>query len=328
MTHDLRIRLIPGDSLDTWIRAFLDDLALANRSPGTTRFYRGNLQRFHWWCNEFGIPSDPEQISTADIRQFLIYVQNSNGRWGQPGNHMASKPSTPALLHVYYRSLRPFFNWLVDQEVIDRSPMDKVRAPRVRSDQPEPFDQRELRRLAKALNDAGDGELAMRDRAIVAVLLDVGLRASELGALQATDLNIATGDLLVRAGKGDKSRQLRIGARARRSVRRYWIHHRARHGEVGPLFLTMTGRALTQDSLKQMLARVGQRAGVHPVNPHRFRHTAAIMAIRAGMNLFHVQMMLGHTSLEMTKRYVKLAESDLSDAARDHSALDFMKLGI
>lgn len=328
MTSNLRIHLISGDSLETWVSAFLDDLALANRSPGTLRFYRGNLTRFHWWCRETGVPLDPASISTTDIRQFLVYVQSAPGRWGQPDVHMANKPSTPQLLHVYYRSLRPFFNWLVDQEVIERSPVSKIRAPKIQTEQPDPFTPRELRKLIRVLNEAGDGEYAVRDRAIVAVLLDIGLRASELGGLQVSDINIATGDVLVREGKGGKTRQLRIGARARRSVRRYWIQHRARHGEVGPLFLTSTGRGFSQNTLKQMLARVGAKAGVHPVNPHRFRHTACIAAIRAGANLFAVQSMMGHTSLSMTRKYAKFVESDMAETAAKHSALDYLKLNL
>jgi len=69
-------------------------------------------------------------------------------------------------------------------------------------------------------------------------------------------------------------------------------------------------------------------AGVEPCNPHRFRHTAAVTAIRAGMREFELQLMLGHTSLEMTRRYVKLVESDIVRAAREHSALDHLKLSL
>lgn len=329
MTSHHIVRLVSRDEMEPLIAAFIDECELAELSPRTIETYQRTLARYHWWCIRDGAPLEVADQSPATVRAFLRYLQSNTDRWDAAATHAPShQPVTARTLHAYHRVLSRYYNWLVDQEYIETSPMAKVRAPKFATDQPDPFDDAELARLAAALRAAGDDARAERNRAIVAVLLDIGLRASELCALQLHAYDMTTGDLVIVAGKGNKTRQLRLGARARRQVRRYWIRHRQGRGDSGPLFLATKGGALTRSGLWQLLAGVGSTAGVEPCNPHRFRHTAAVTAIRAGMREFELQLMLGHTSLEMTRRYVKLVESDIVRAAREHSALDHLKLSL
>lgn len=325
MTSDPLIRLIPFDHLESQIAAFVDDCRLANLSPRTVSYYEDNLRRFHWWCAEFDVPLDPELHSANTLREFLRYVQSSSARWGND-HSMSVRPVKASTHDTYYRVLRRFYNWLVEQEFIDKSPMEKIRRPKVREEQPDPFSDDELHRLADALKAAGDGMLADRDRAIIAVLLDSGIRVSELCGIQAEDINVATGDLYITYGKGNKPRQLRLGARARRATRRYVLRHRRQYGETGPFFLSVELEPLTRNAVRFLLLRLGKRAGVENIHPHRFRHTMAINAIRAGMPLFQLQAILGHTSLDMVKRYAKIADQDIIKASQDHSPLDHLKL--
>lgn len=151
------IRPAPDDDLGVWISAFLDDCRLANLSPKTLRFYETNLGRFRWWCEATGAPLRPEALTPATIRQFLRYVQEAEGRWGKPDHPMARKATKDSTQHAYFRCLRRWFNRLVEQEVIARSPMEKLCAPRVRQEQPDPFSQDELERLATALRGLAMG---------------------------------------------------------------------------------------------------------------------------------------------------------------------------
>lgn len=326
MMNDPLIRLVSTDELGAMIEAFLDDCALANLSPKTISYYRSFLFRYHWWIHEFNYPDIVDQHDTPVIRAFLRYVQTSEVRWGNPEHPQSSKPVSPNSLNHYFRILRRFYNWLVEQEYIDQSPVARVRAPRIVQDQTEPFDEDDLRRIVNVLNSGSYGMNKLRDQAIVATLLDVGLRVSELCAVKMEDTVLASGDITVVNGKGGKRRNVRLGARGRRTVRRYWLMDRGKYGETGPLFLTRDLHPISRNTVRLMLNRIGKRAGVAPINPHRFRHTMAINAIRAGMPLFQLQSILGHTSLEMVRRYAKIAEQDIAAAARDHSPLDHMKI--
>lgn len=322
------IRLVSSDDLEALIGAFLDDCELARLSPRTIRFYGSNLRRYHWWCVQTGASLDPTRHTPAHIRAFLRYVQTAEQRWDSRWNAMSNRGVSDRTHHAYHRTLSRFYNWLVEQEYLDVSPMARVRAPRVRQEQPDPFSDEELERLAAVLRAAGDGVLATRDRAIVAVLLDLGLRASELAGIEVPHLSMTTGDLYVAHGKGNKSRRLRLGPGARRHVRRYWLRWRRQAGEEGALFLSDAWEPLTGQGIHHITTTLGKRAGVHPCNPHRFRHTMAVNAIRAGMGLLELQQILGHTSLDMVRRYVKLAEGDIARATQKHSPFDHMRLGL
>lgn len=329
MNEHPQIRLISQDQLGLLIEAFIDDCELADLSPRTTEDYRATLGRFHWWVSESGRELDPESIRPIDIREFLRYAQSATNRWGS--SHVnANKPMSQAGLNGYYRVLRRFFNWLVEQEYLTRSPVDKVRAPRKPQQQVEPFTSADLEAISRTLRARDDGEIPARDRAIVATLLDVGLRASELASLTVGDVDMMAGSMIVREGKGRKTRTVQLGSSGRRALRRYWIRHRNMdHEHDGePLFMSRLDRPLTNWGIGQLCHRIGDAAGVADCHPHRFRHTFAINALRAGMGLLELQTLLGHSSLEMVRRYARIAETDIARAAREHSALDSLKLNL
>jgi site-specific recombinase XerD len=330
MNEHPQIRLVSQDQLGLLIEAFLDDCELADLSVRTVTEYRKTLERFAWWVSESGRETDPATIRPIDIREFLRYVQSSPNRWGS--DHVnANRPISPAGLDAYYRVLRRFFNWLTEQEYLQRSPMDKrVRRPRVVQQPVEPFTPVELTSLSNALRNQPDNEAAARDRAIAAVLLDVGLRASELVNLLVQDVDVMSGVIIVRHGKGRKTRTVQLGSSGRRAIRRYWIRFRSHEveDEKEPFFVSRTGRALTDSGLRQLMERLGERAGVPSCRPHRWRHTFSITALRAGMGLLELQTILGHADLSMVKRYARIAETDIAKAAKEHSALDHLRIGL
>lgn len=311
---------MPDDSLGLLVEAFIDDCEIANLSPATISFYRERLDRYRWWCEESGAPLDPARHDSHTIRQFLRYLQ-SDVRWD--GEHSSSvRKMTSGGIDTYYRTLRRFYNWCFEQDFITSSPMAKVQRPKQIREQPDPFTAAEIAALFRAVDERG-GVFQLRDRAIMAVLLDVGLRVSELCNLKMDDYNLQTGELLIEKGKGRKLRSVALGAQARRHMRQYWIRQR-RSATTRALFVGRSDKPITRNSVRMMLDKAGKAAGVSPTNPHRFRHTAAVNAVRAGMDAFSIQMMLGHETLEMTRRYIKLANTDMVEAAKNHSPLDYL----
>ena len=157
---------------------------------------------------------------------------------------------------------------------------------------------------------------ADRDRAVLMVLFDTGLRASELCSIRFGDLNLGANSLKV-TGKGPgregKERIVYIGAR---TSQRLWKYLAPRLGTIradDPVFLA--GRAkmpapMTLDLLGKLLKRIGERAAVRGVHPHRFRHTFAITYLRNGGDIFTLQALLGHSDLARVRRYARIAETD------------------
>lgn len=320
------IRLVPGDDLAILIDDFIGDCELGELSEQTITSYRNVLRRFHWWCIHDGAPLQPERHTAQHMRAFLRYLQQPE-RWG--GTRTASRrPLKASSRHTYQRILIIFYNWLVKQGFIEENPFKKLPRPKVSTGSPvSPFTSEEVERLLAEASRHEDPNLGLRNHAIVSLLLDTGLRNSDVRNLTLDDVEVSTGEVIVQRSKGGKGRSVYMGIACRRSVRRYALQVRYRNEDTPNqfFFLSVRERQLSYGGLRELLLRIGERAGVEGVHPHRFRHTFAVNAVRAGMPLFQLQLMLGHNSLEMVRYYVELARTDVADAARSHSPLDWMR---
>jgi site-specific recombinase XerD len=152
-------------------------------------------------------------------------------------------------------------------------------------------------------------------------MVDTGLRRAEVCALNWDDLDISSGLVRVVRGKGGKARSVVVGAITRRALLGY--RRSLTSTPASPVFQTQGGKRLTANGLRSLLLRLGQRAGVQ-VTPHALRRTFATMSLRAGMNLLHLQGLLGHSTIEMTRRYVQMLDDDLLEAHREHGPIDFL----
>lgn len=263
-----------------------------------------------------------DRCSVLELRQFLAYVTNGHkdpeGRWGNPG---MTRPVRPRTVHTYHGHLRTFFNWIVAEGGLKQSPMERIPVPTARTDQIQPFT---TDQVAALLGAARRSRHARRDEAIVTLLFDTGLRASELCALRRQDVDFQARRCVV-MGKGRKQRLVPFGKAAAKVI---WTYLREEpHDDDDPLFVSERGEPLTRSGLLQLTERLGEAAGVAAVrcSPHTFRHTFAVEFLRAGGNTFSLMTLLGHTSLHMTNRYVALAQADIESQHRQFSPADRLK---
>jgi integrase/recombinase XerD len=170
-----------------------------------------------------------------------------------------------------------------------------------------------------------------RDQAIILTLLDTGLRASELSALKVNDVDLKSGKVQVKHGrlggaKGGKGRIVYLGKAARRAVWRYLAEREDGEEPEAPLFLARYDRPMNKDALRLLMARLGEKAGVKNCHPHRFRHTFAITYLRSGGDVFTLQALLGHSTLDMVQHYARIADIDVEQAHRRASPADNWRL--
>jgi len=213
------------------------------------------------------------------------------------------------------------FSWAAREGIIQQNILRSVPRPKTPKLLQFGFTADEVRRLLKAAEDKGKAKEA-RDKAILLFLLDTGCRISEVVNCRYADVDLALGRVKVQ-GKGSKERLVYLGQVARKAVWRYVSIHRP---EPLPgqdyLFLTPEGRKFTRFGLTSLLVRLGRQAGVDDVHAHRFRHTAAVEFLRNGGDVFTLQRMLGHTSLEMVRQYLALVDADVAAAHRRASPAD------
>jgi site-specific recombinase XerD len=162
---------------------------------------------------------------------------------------------------------------------------------------------------------------AERDRAIILLLLDTGVRVSEVTGDPKNDLlglriqDVDRRNLRIKVmGKGSKERILPISSSTSKAIWRYLLQ-RPNADPIESLFLSSKDDyPLTRSGILQLIRRLGQRAGIPDAYPHRFRHTFAINFLRNGGNALELKRLLGHSTLEMVQRYVSIAQVDVENA--------------
>jgi integrase/recombinase XerC len=280
----------------------LDGKARQCTAP-TLDHYRSRIGDFDRWLSthlgELGGSLDA--VTHTHIRTYLA--------------HLVDKGLSSATVHTHGRALRAFLNFCKREGLIAESPFDKVRIGRPDRLEKFPYNQADIDKLLAVAD--------LRDAAIVLTLLDTGMRASECIALNVSDLDGQR--LHVRKGKGRKARSVPIGKRTTEAVTAY-LAERAPLPATAPLFASKTNRnmdgRLTRSGLRRVLVLLGDAAGVDGVHPHRFRRTFAVWSLSNGMDIFHLQRLMGHEDLETLRGYLALVDSDLRRAHAQFGPVD------
>jgi site-specific recombinase XerD len=249
------------------------------------------------WLVQNGV-SSPEEISARHVRAYL--------------SELASRGVQDSYVNNHARAIRTMLRFLHAENYIPGPvtfPMPAIAEKRLLC-----LSSDDIRKLLGAC-------ITRRDRAVILLMVDTGLRRAEVCALKWEDVDLSDGLVRVVRGKGGKARSVVVGATTRRALLAY------RRSIAPPassaLFQTPEGQHMTPNGLRSLLGRLGERAGVH-VTPHALRRTFATMAMRAGMNLLHLQGLMGHSTIEMTRRYVQMLDDDLLEAHREHGPIDFL----
>jgi site-specific recombinase XerD len=300
----LTLEIYENDDLRAWINMFLHTGRSRNLASGTIQFYTKKLNVFIAYCTAMAI-TQISQITPETIRHFLIFLEE---RQHKPGG-----------VHCYYRSVKTFLRWY-EQEIEQpdwQNPIDKVKAPIVPLEPLDPVSVETIKSMIQTCKGTGltDG----RDKASLLFLLDTGARLSEFLALNKEDVNLITGAIQIRRGKGRKPRNVYLGDKARQTLRRYL---KSRLDSNPALWISRTGERLTETGLRLMLRRRADRGNVPVPSPHDFRRAFALERWRAGLDILTISKLMGHTSLQVLTRYLKQAGEDLEQAAKQSSPVD------
>lgn len=296
--------LSQADWLQDWTIEFIKTKKIEGLSANTLRIYEQQLKHFLAFC-EAQMLQQVSQVTASDIRNFLL--------WLHEGGH------NPGGQHVAYRILKTFFRWydLEAEPANWRNPVTKVKAPRLIE---EPLEPVEIKDVQAMISTCDATFLGRRNKAILLFLLDTGLRARELLSIDVADVNLITGTVLLRRGKGGKTRTVFIGNETRKAVRAYL---RERHDHQAALWVTDDqSKRLAYGGLRVLLARHARLAGINPPSAHDFRRAFALTMLRQGVDLVTLARLMGHTSFKVLQRYLKLLPEDLQEAHRRAGPID------
>jgi integrase/recombinase XerD len=163
----------------------------------------------------------------------------------------------------------------------------------------------------------------LRDKAILLGLLDTGARADEFLGMKLDDLNLVNGEILIRQGKGGKFRTVFLGKSSRRSVRAYLKY---RTDISHSLWVSQYGEQLSYWGLREIIRRRSKKASIKTPSLHSFRRAFAINMLRAGVDVFSIQKLMGHADLQVLRRYLAQTTNDIAQAHRIGSPVDNNRL--
>jgi len=314
-------------SLNTLLDTYQIQARTEGKRPNTLRIYTTALSILQRFLERRGFPTDVTRIGPEEIREFIGYLQNTRAFMEHPYTGPQKKGLTGHTINCYLRAIRAFWSWLVVEEIIEFNPFDKIKVPKPPKKVVTPFNEDQIRALLSFIDIRSF--IGFRDWTIILTLLDTGIRVTELTDLILEDINLAQRYLKVR-GKGNKERIVPIGISVQRAIARYINKYRPNptYPLSDNLFLNRDGMPLTLNRIESIIERYASKAGIQGVraSPHTFRHTFAITYLRNGGDVFTLQRILGHETLDMVRNYVNVAQYDLQEAHLRCSPVDNLKI--
>ncbi len=318
---------------------FILDKQAASKSASTISNYRVTFSKVTLWL-ETTRPKDPDPefitLTRQDWVHFMTWVQSDFT--SNPGGvaPRASKPLSQKSLLNIHTDLSALYTWATADGVnlVEKHLFRTIERPEADTPIIEVFTRDQVRDLLKACktsrpwhndeNVSNARPTSVRDQCIILLLLSTGIRASELCEIKFKDIDMTERSITVAGkgrGQGKKQRLVRFGKSTGRMLWRY-LSPSLKTIKSDDVIFTVgpddAPRPMNRDILWKLLHRLGERAGVD-AHPHKFRHTFATNYLRNGGDLLTLQALLGHTSLEMVKRYTQIVSTD---CAREHEKAD------
>lgn len=272
--------------------------------PKTIAFYDEKLPPFFRWLSAQQVAA-LEAITTHHIRSYLVERQTIFRDTPQ------EREASGHTMHGIARAIRAYLNFCVLEQWLEVSPMQNVKMPRRPKRILEAYTVQEIKLLMKAADDD-------RERALISVLLDTGVRASECTNIQVADISLENNSIFVRAGKGEKDRTVYFGAKTAGLLIR---HIRGMRASDYVWANSHNRKRLLYRGFAKLLRVLGERVGVD-CTAHKFRRTFAINSLRNGMNVYLLAKLMGHEDISILKPYLDLLEADLQHGQMIYGVVD------
>jgi integrase/recombinase XerD len=313
--------------VETAVGLFIDDRRNANCAPGTLRLYRRQLGVWHAWLRDGGRTESIPDLAIAEFRDFAAFLRDGTLAYGSGAS--SRKPSQKRLSEntraSYHRTLRAFWNFLAGEPDAGLSAdqqrfFARISAPSVPDDPRPSVGDDTIKKLLRACGDGNEEESA-RNRAIVLLLSETGMRISELCSLTDLVVEPAKRKARVLRAKGGKHRMVFWQPPGAAALARYLLLRRGKHG--GPLFrgcsIRNNGGAITPDLVRSCLKRIAKAARIalpKGAPLHGIRHGFAHAALDGGAQLTDLADLMGHADLETTRIYLRNDDDRLERAYR------------
>ncbi len=294
------------------IYEFLIDQRVKGNSPATFVYYQTCLGSFCRFMRDLEVVD----INLTLCKKFYLSLADSE--------------LSSVSVQTYIRGVRAFLKYLYDNEYIDTDICSRFRLPKCTRKVIDVLSDAEVQAVYSAVE--GENMVSLRNMVIITLMLDSGLRRHEVVNLKLSDLHLDERYLIV-TGKGDKQRFVPFGIRAYDIIQKYlqicFENMSVLTAAEVPLIIKVSAfgelEPISDVTLKQFFRKLKGRTGIKRLKAHLLRHTFATRYLENGGNIYALQAILGHTSLEMVKRYLHLASNRIRSDFPKFSPLDNIK---
>ena len=286
--------------LSNVIAEYLLDHEIKGHSPATIRYYRQNLD----WFSDFTGETDISSITLSHARKYVLMLRGRN--------------VSTVTMQTYTRAIRGFLAWCYREEYISENIPDKLKLPRATRKAVDVLTDAEITRLLNCINTRKF--TGIRDMVVILLMLDSGMRLSEVLRLEHGKIHLESGYVIAH-GKGNKERYVPLGLHTRKFLIKY-LSQLPEKREGSRLVVKEQLTTATTSTIRNLFTRIKIRSDIPRLYPHLLRHTFATRYLRHGGDVYTLQAILGHTTLEMTKRYVQLIPEKIAVSFSRCSPID------
>jgi len=277
------------------LKEFILELEIRNYSPRTLKSYKNNnLLMFTYLEKEFNV-NEIEDIKSTHIKTYVKFLQRQGRK--------------PTYINGVIKCFRAFFKYVTSEEIIENNPMLKIGWLREGKVIINSFNDDEVGRMMKVY--ISNDYMSIRNRCIMAILFDTGIRNLELCSIKNNDVRDM--DLTIKQGKGRKDRRVALSPYTRRIILRY-VRCRDSYfanriiNENTPFFLSYRFKVLTVEAIERVVKMCGKKANIRQeirCSPHTLRHYFAQKNLKLGLDIYSLSRILGHENVSVTKRYLQ-----------------------
>ena len=278
-----------------FLKSILDQ---KNYSKKTFENYNRDLNKFFKFLNDYKI-KDIKKITKETVRLYFLKQKNNN--------------ISNRTLGRYYSSLNSFFLYSIEHEYIGVNPLKFIDYPKYTKKIPEYIYDSQLEKL---LNEktSENVEIELRNKLIIHLLLDTGVRVSELVNIKVRDIDVEERIIKV-FGKGSKERFVFFTSKTKELLTNYLIKRKEK-AITDNLLINYKGEKLTERSVQKIIKLVGEKIGLD-IHPHLLRHTFATDLLNKGADIRMIQELLGHENLDTTQIYTHVSNSRVKEVYDD-----------
>jgi len=300
------------DSMEDMLDCYRQSLEAKNRSHKTINWYLDILKRYYTFLESSHLIKPIDELGKQELQSYIQHLKESP-RWpNKPTTKKDACKLSPYSIKGHVVAIKAFWGWLAEEGYVMHNPLVKFPVPKVPQCLIKTLTIEQIEKLVGAIDKSTAS--GIKYYCVIMILLDTGIRISELVSTKMADLDLSHG-LITVLGKGQKQRVVVFSKWTRKVILNYINTSRPQLCSVESVYLfpAIDGSHISSNSVQQYLKRLAQRAGLEGIrcSPHVFRHTFATQSIANEANVFALKDIMGHSSLQTTMKYVHLQVSDL-----------------